>query len=324
MTAPISFANRVVVVIGGGRGLGRAYAKELAGRGAAVVVHDYGTDTEGMGSDPGPAHEVADEIVAAGGHALACTTDASTEAGGRAAVDSAVEEFGRLDAVVANAGIIHGDRFDKWTTERFEAQLRHHVLATFHVVTPAFALMKAAGYGRLVFVSSAAGVFGQPLVSGYATSKTAMIGLMNVAAIDGAEFGIKANAIMPMADTRMASALMGEAGQTPQAREFLERLRVDQVAPVVAYLASEQCTATHTILSAFRGRVAAVTIGVNRGWCSPTGRLTAEDVAAHLGEINDTQGMLVPGSIFDEMADVDAQMSTTGSSQWARSGDLSV
>ena len=170
MTDQISFTNRVAVVTGGGRGLGRAYAKELAGRGAAVIVHDYGTDTEGMGSDPRPAHAVAEEIVTAGGRAMACTTDASTEAGGRAAVDMAVEEFGRLDAVVANAGIIHGDRFDEWTTDRFEAQLRHHVLAAFHVVTPAFAVMKAAGYGRLVFVSSAAGVFGQPLVSGYAPS----------------------------------------------------------------------------------------------------------------------------------------------------------
>jgi NAD(P)-dependent dehydrogenase (short-subunit alcohol dehydrogenase family) len=323
MTDQISFANRVAVVTGGGRGLGRAYAKELAARGAAIVIHDYGSDTEGRGSDHRPAHAVADEIVAAGGRALACTTDASTEAGGRAAVDMAVEGFGRLDAVVANAGIIHSDRFDQWTTDRFEAQIRHHVLAAFHVVTPAFAVMKAAGYGRLVFVSSAAGVFGQPLVSGYATSKTAMIGLMNVAAIDGAEFGIKANAILPMADTRMASALMGEAGKTPEAREFLEQLRVDQVAPVVAYLASERCLATHTILSAFRGRVAAVTIGVNKGWCSPTGSLTAEDVAAHLGEINDTEGMLVPGSIFDEMEDVDAQLSTAGT-EWARSVDLTV
>jgi NAD(P)-dependent dehydrogenase (short-subunit alcohol dehydrogenase family) len=136
-----------------------------------------------------------------------------------------------------------------------------------------------------------------------------MLGLMNVAAIEGAEFGITANALMPMADTRLTTALMGDAGQTPEARAFMELLRTDQVAPVVAYLASEQCTSTHTILSAFRGRVAAVTISVSKGWCSPGGQFTAEDVAAHLDEIGDCERMVVPGSIFDEMDDVDAQLS---------------
>lgn len=317
MTDRISFDERVALVTGGGRGLGRAYAHELARRGAAVVVHDYGATTDGIGSDPEPARAVAGEIVEAGGRAVACTTDASTETGGRAAVDMAINEFGRLDAVVANAGVIHGQPFGEWTTEQFETQLRHHVLAAFHVVTPAFGVMKAAGYGRLVFVSSAAGVFGQPLLSGYATSKTAMLGLMNVAAIEGVDFGIKANAILPMADTRMAAALMGEAAQTPEAREFMQKMRLDQVAPVVAYLASERCAFTHSILSAFRGRVAAVNIGVTKGWCSPSGQLSAEDVAAHLDQINDTNSTFVPGSIFDEMEDVDAQRSTTDS-EWAR------
>jgi len=301
MTA-ITFANRVVLVTGGGRGLGEAYCRELARRGAAVVVHDNGADTAGSGHDPAPASAVADAIMATGGRAVACTSDASTEDGGREAVDLAVREYGRLDAIVANAGIIHDGPLSDWSTERFEALLRHHLLAAFHVVRPGFTVMKDAGYGRLVFVSSAAGIFGQPGLVGYATAKAGMLGLMNVAALEGAEFGITANAILPMAGTRLADALMGEAARTADGREFLDTLRVDQVAPVVAYLASDACKMTHNALSAFRGRVAALQIGVTEGWFSPTGRFTAEDVAKHMGEIADTTRLSVPSSIFDEMS----------------------
>lgn len=297
----ISFDDQVAIVSGGGRGLGAQYSRELARRGATVIVVDNGASFSGEGHDAGPANAIAAEIVAAGGRAYACVADVSTPDGGRAAVDIAVEEFGRLDVVVANAGIAHSALLDEWTSEHFEAQLQHHLLAAFHLVRPAFAVMKAARYGRLVFVSSAAGLFGQPGMLGYAAAKTGMLGLMNVAALEGAEFGITANAVMPMAGTRLAGAVLGEAGQTPDARAFLEQLRVDQVAPVVAYLASRDCTATHTVLSAFAGRVAMLQVGVTDGWFSPDRTLSAEDVAEHLPIIMNTDDLLVPGSIFDEM-----------------------
>lgn len=296
----ISFDGRVVLITGGGRGLGEAYCRELARRGASIVVHDNGADVDGRHPDPAIAAGVAASITADGGRAVACASDASTEDGGQEAIDLALNEFGRLDVIVANAGIIFAGPLPEWPTERFEALLRHHLLAAFHVVRPGFAVMKKAGYGRFVFVSSAAGIFGQPGLTGYAAAKTGMLGLMNVAALEGAEFGITANAIMPMGDTRMADALMGGAGRTPDARAFLETLRLDQVAPVVAYLASEHCTQTHLVLSAFRGRVAALRVGVTRGW-SGGGSVTAEDVATNLDQILDDTGMLVPGSIFDEM-----------------------
>lgn len=302
MSDDISFVDRVAIVTGGGRGLGEGYARELARRGARIVVHDNGSDPAGNGSDPAPAQSVADAIVAAGGNALPCSTDASTEAGGTEAVDLALREFGRLDIIVANAGNIASAPFSDYPTAAFESAVTNHLMAAFHVVRPGFAVMKSAGYGRLVFVSSAAGVFGQPGLLGYATAKTGMLGMMNIAAIEGSEFGITANAIMPMAATRMAGALFGEAIEAPEAREFLDSLRIDQVAPVVAFLASERCTATRTVLSAFRGRVAQLHIGVTNGWVSPTGQLTAEDVHEHFSDVSDTSGLLYPGTIFDEIA----------------------
>lgn len=304
----IDFKGRVAIVTGAGRGLGRAYAVELARRGAAVVVHDSGADPAGKGLNPEPAESVVGEIVSAGGAAVACTTDASTEAGGRAAVDIALEAYGRVDAVVANAGTIDSDPYPDWSTERFEAILKYHVHSAFHVTRGAFAAMKANNYGRLVFVSSAAGVFGQPGLTGYAAAKTGMLGLMNIASLEGAEFGILANAVMPMGDTRMASALLGEAAESPDARAFLSTFRLDQVAPVVAFLASEECTLTHTVLSAFSGRVAALRVAVTPGWISPTGSFTAEDVQRELATITDTDGMFVPGSIFDEIGYVTSRL----------------
>jgi NAD(P)-dependent dehydrogenase (short-subunit alcohol dehydrogenase family) len=298
----ISFADRVVIVTGGGRGLGEAYCRELARRGAAVVVHDNGADTAGRGHDRGPANGVAAAIVSAGGRAVPCTADASSPDGGREAVDLAIREYGRLDAIVANAGIAFNAPLVDWPAERFEALHRHHVMAAFNVIRPGFEVMKGTGYGRLVFVSSAAGVFGQHGMAGYSAAKTGMLGLMNVAGLEGAEFGVTANGIMPMARTRMADAVMGEASQTPEGSAFLDTLRRDQVAPVVAYLASEACTQTQTVFSAFRGRVAALQVGVTRGWCSPSGSLSAEDVASHLTEILDTTDLFVPRSIYDEMA----------------------
>lgn len=297
----VSFQDRVVLVTGGGRGLGAAYSREVARRGASVVVCDNGSDTDGNGHDPGPAHDVAAMIVAEGGRAIACTEDLSTETGGRIAVERAVSELGRLDAIIANAGNVFNAPIEDWPTDRFESLLRHHLLATFHVVRPGFALMKGAGYGRIVLVTSAAGVFGQHGMLGYSTAKTGMLGLMNILSLEGSDFGIAANAIMPMARTRMADAVTGVGADDPAGSAFLDTLRQDQVAPVVAYLASEACTRTQTVFSAFMGRVAALQIGITRGWTAPDGSLSADDVADHLAEILDTTGLLVPRTLYDEM-----------------------
>lgn len=298
----VSFTNRVVLVTGGGRGLGAAYSREVARRGAAVVVADNGADLNGDGHDPVPAHDVAAAIVDEGGRAVACTEDVSTEKGGQMAVDLAEGEYGRLDAIIANAGNVFNAPVGDWPTDRFEALLRHHLLAAFHVVRPGFTVMERAGYGRVVLVSSSAGVFGQHGMLGYSAAKTGMLGLMNVLALEGADCGITANAIMPMARTRMADGVTGAGTEDPDGSAFLDTLRQDQVAPVVAYLASDACTATQTVLSAFLGRVAALQIGITRGWTAPGGRLSAEDVATHMPAIMDTSDLLVPRTLYDEMA----------------------
>lgn len=300
----ISFEDRVVLVTGGGRGLGAAYSREVARRGASVVVADNGCDLDGNGHDPAPAHEVAGAIVADGGRAVPYTEDLSVEKGGQMAVELAVGEYGRLDAIIANAGNVFNGPVENWSTERFESLLRHHLVGAFNVVRPGFEVMKQAGYGRIVLVSSAAGIFGQHGMLGYSTAKTGMIGLMNILCLEGSERGIAANAIMPMARTRMADAVTGAGADDPEGSAFLDTMRQDQVAPVVAYLASEACTANQTVFSAFMGRVAAVQIGVTRGWKSPDGNVSAEDVAEHLPEILDTTGLLVPRTLYDEMAHV--------------------
>lgn len=297
----VTFNDRVVIVTGGGRGLGAAYSRELARRGAAVVVADNGCDLDGNGHDPAPAHDVVATIVADGGRAVASTEDLSTAKGGQIAVDVAEREYGRLDAIIANAGNVFNAPIEHWPTERFESLLRHHLVAAFNVVRPGFAVMKRTGYGRIVLVSSAAGIFGQHGMIGYSTAKTGMIGLMNILSLEGAESGITANAIMPMARTRMADAVTGVGAEDPDGSAFLDTMRQDQVAPVVAYLASEECAVTQTVFSAFMGRIAAVQIGETRGWTAPGANFTADDVAAHLPEILDTTGLLVPRTLYDEM-----------------------
>jgi NAD(P)-dependent dehydrogenase (short-subunit alcohol dehydrogenase family) len=298
----ISFANRVVLVTGGGRGLGAAYCREVASRGASVVVADNGSDLSGEGRDPEPAHAVAAAIVADGGRAIACTEDLATEKGGQLAVELAEREFGRLDAIIANAGNMFNGPIVDWPTDRFESLLRNHLLAAFHVIRPGFAAMKKGGYGRVVVVSSSAGIFGLHEMIGYAAAKTGMLGLMNVVSLEGADYGITANAIMPMARTRMADGVTGFSDDNSDDSGAMDTMRQDQVAPVVAYLASQACSLNRTVLSALMGRVAALQVGITRGWTAPTGSFSAEDVATHLPEILDTTELLVPRSLYEEMA----------------------
>lgn len=275
--AELRFDDRVAVITGGGRGLGRSYALLLASRGAKVVVNDPGSSIKGDGTDGAPAAEVVREIEAAGGEAVACIESVATPQGGKAIIGSALDHYGRIDILIHNAGIVRGAPLEEITYEDFEAVLDVHLRGAFHVVRPAFPLMCKAGYGRMVLTSSINGIYGNHKAVNYSVAKAGTIALSNVVALEGAAKGVKSNVILPGAVTRMAAGLDTSAypPMTP-----------DLVAPVVGWLAHESCSITGEMLASMAGRVAkafvAETPGVYRGsW-------TIEQVAEEMDAIRNT------------------------------------
>jgi NAD(P)-dependent dehydrogenase (short-subunit alcohol dehydrogenase family) len=206
----IDFAGQVAIVTGAGRGLGRLYALDLARRGAAVVVNDLGGTMRGDGADAGVADQVVDEITKAGGQAVASHDSVDSPEGGQAIVDAAVETFGRLDAVVSNAGIFNSIPFDALSPDDWRHMLRVHLDGGFYLSQPAYKVMAKQNYGRFVFISSSAGNFGQPSEAHYAAAKTGLVGLSNVIAIEGAAHGILSNTVLPTGFSRMVTETVGD------------------------------------------------------------------------------------------------------------------
>lgn len=301
----IDFTGQVVIVTGAGRGLGRLYAIELALRGASVVVNDYGGTTDGRGSDISVADAVVAEINGAGGVAVASHESVDSPAGGEAIVHTAVDEFGRLDAVVSNAGIFHTLDFEALSAEEWRRMLSVHLDGGFYVSQPAFRVMKAQGYGRFVFIASSAGLFGQLQAAHYAAAKAGLVGLTNVIAIEGAEHGILANTVLPFGYSRMVTDTVAGREQIPEELAFLDAIKPELVVPLVVFLASRACEFSHHNYSACAGRFARVFVGLGGGWIADTASTpTADDIAAHLAEISATEPFTVPMSIVDEVADV--------------------
>jgi NAD(P)-dependent dehydrogenase (short-subunit alcohol dehydrogenase family) len=304
----IDFTDQVAVVTGAGRGLGRVYALELARRGAAVVVNDLGGSMGGDGSDSSVAAQVVDEITAAGGVAATSHDSVDTPEGGQAIVATALDHFGRLDAVVSNAGIFTSIPFDELTADDWRRMLRVHLDGGFYLAQPAYRAMKAQGYGRFVFIASSAGMFGQHLEAHYAAAKAGLVGLTNVIALEGEPHGILANAVLPFGMSRMVTETLGD----PKALEesgFFKAIRPELVAPLVVFLASRACDVSHQNFSACGGRFARVFVGLGEGWLAePDSSPTADDVAAHLAEIAATEPFTVPGSIYEEVFAVTARL----------------
>ena len=185
--AQVSFEDKTVIVTGAGNGLGKSYALEFAKRGANVVVNDLGGSVDGSGSGSSPADEVVEEIKNNGGNAVANYDSVATKEGGEAIVNSAIEAYGSLHAVVNNAGILRDKSFAKMTEEDFNAVLDVHLKGTFFVCQPAFIHMKENGYGRFVNVASPSGLFGNFGQSNYGAAKMGIVGLTNIIAIEGAK-----------------------------------------------------------------------------------------------------------------------------------------
>jgi NAD(P)-dependent dehydrogenase (short-subunit alcohol dehydrogenase family) len=297
----IDFTGQVAIVTGAGRGLGRLYAIELARRGAAVVVNDLGGSMHGDGADTSIADAVVEEIERAGGVAAASHDSVDSPEGGEAIVRTAIDRFGRLDAVVSNAGIFNSVAFEDLSPADWRRMLSVHLDGGFYLSQPAYREMKAAGYGRFVFISSSGGMFGQPMEAHYAAAKAGLVGLANVIAIEGAQHGILANTVLPFGFSRMVTETVGD----PKALEetgFLKIIQPELVVPIVAFLASRACEFTHQNYSACAGRFARVFVGLGEGWLAEAdSNPTADDVAAHLAEVSATEPFTVPGSIFEEV-----------------------
>ncbi|MCV7423208.1 SDR family NAD(P)-dependent oxidoreductase [Mycobacterium yunnanensis] len=276
MSPELRYDDRVAVVTGGGRGLGRAYALLLASRGAKVVVNDVGGSLTGVGTDGGPADAVTADINAAGGEAISSTESVVTAAGGRAIVEAALEHFGRLDVLVHNAGNVRRSPLRDMSYDDFEAVLDVHLRGAFHVLRPAFPVMCDAGYGRVVLTSSIGGLYGNHGVANYAAAKAGVIGLVNVAALEGAEHGVTCNAIIPAAVTRMAEGLDTSA---------YPPMDPDLVAPAVGWLSHETCSATGELFIAIAGRIARAFVGETVGLHRPS--WTVDEVAEASGVIRD-------------------------------------
>jgi NAD(P)-dependent dehydrogenase (short-subunit alcohol dehydrogenase family) len=273
----VDLDGRVAVVTGAGGGLGRSHALLLASRGAKVVDKDLGGSRDGSGAGSAMADAVVDEIVAAGGEAVANYDSVATPEGGVAIVATALETFGRVDIIVNNAGILRDASFQKLEPDALDLVMKVHLYGAFHVSQAAWSHLREQNYGRIVSTASGSGLYGNFGQSNYSAAKMGVVGLTRTLAIEGAKYGITANAIAPIAASRMTEDVM-----PPQ---LLERILPEHVSPVVAYLASEACTETGRIYSVGGGYIARVAIVEGAGTAfdqvpSP------EDVADRWEQIN--------------------------------------
>jgi NAD(P)-dependent dehydrogenase (short-subunit alcohol dehydrogenase family) len=274
----IRFDGRVAIVTGAGNGLGRAHALGLAARGAKVVVNDFGGARDGSGGSLGPADAVVEEIRKAGAEAIANGADVSDLAQVEAMVAQAVEKWGAVDIMVANAGILRDKSFAKMEAADFRKVLDVHLVGTYNCCKAVWAGMRERNYGRIVLTTSSSGLYGNFGQANYGAAKTAMVGLMNVLAEEGRKTDIRVNTVSPTAATRMTEELL-----PPQA---LALMKPEAITPAVLYMVSENAP-TRTIMGAGAGSFAVIRILESEGVNLPETDWTPDAVAAQFASISD-------------------------------------
>ena len=283
----LDFTGRVAIVTGAGGGLGRLHALALASRGAKVLVNDLGGMLDGSGGSPAAAQKVADEIIAAGGQALANGASVTDFSAVQAMVAQAVDAWGRVDVLVNNAGVLRDKSFAKMEMDDFRFVVDVHLIGAANVSKAVWAHMISQKYGRIVMTTSSTGLYGNFGQANYAAAKLGQVGLMQTLAIEGAKHGIQVNALAPTATTRMTEALFPE--------DVREAFKPEAVVPAMLVLAHESAP-TRTILCAGAGGFEAAHITLTQGIHLGLGDTVPEQLAAHLAQATERAGSIVPGS----------------------------
>ena len=298
------FDDRVVLITGAGRGIGRGHALYFAERGAKVVVNDNGTTRHGgSGQDPGPAEAVVAEVRAAGGTAIAACCDISDRDHVVEMIDAAAAQFGRIDVVVHNATVFAlPSEFDSADVADLERILRVNVHGGWNVVQAAWPHMRRQGYGRIVVTGSGAGFFGRRLDHAYSIAKGALMTLTKLLATEGEPLGIKANLIGPAAWTENAKA----QGMPPLMERFAP---TELISHIVAALAHEDCPVNGEMFHCGGGFLARVFVGETRGTAFTAQSMTPEAVLSAMGSVMNTDGFIVPSSTEDSTAHLNAGIS---------------
>jgi 3-hydroxyacyl-CoA dehydrogenase/3a,7a,12a-trihydroxy-5b-cholest-24-enoyl-CoA hydratase len=278
--AEIRFDNRVAIVTGAGGGLGRSHALLLASRGAKVVVNDLGGAVDGSGKSSNAADKVVEEIKAAGGQAVANYDGVDTMEGATKIVATAKEAFGKLDIVINNAGILRDVSFVKMTEDDWNKVLQVHLSGSMFVTKAAWGLLRENNFGRVVFTTSAAGLYGNFGQTNYSAAKLGIVGLTKTLSHEGAKYNIKCNVIAPIAKSRMTETIMPP--------DVLAKLLPEYVSPLVAYLSSEGLEETAQIYAVGGGYFSRVAVMEGEGtYVNPSKGITAEQIAERWKQIND-------------------------------------